>query len=72
MEDGVTIAHCLRRAGKANVKEGLQVYERIRYPKFYPFLVGKMLTTDMNVWRRYRRWEKVRAINGIKRTGTPS
>src|SRR5437764_421168 len=55
MEDGVTIAHCLRRAGKANVKEGLQVYERIRYPEFH--LYGEKNADD-----RYERVAKVQKM----------
>jgi hypothetical protein len=31
MEDGVTLAICLEKAGKDNVPLALKVYERIRY-----------------------------------------
>jgi 2-polyprenyl-6-methoxyphenol hydroxylase-like FAD-dependent oxidoreductase len=31
MEDGVTLAICLKKAGKDNVPLALKVYERIRY-----------------------------------------
>lgn len=30
MEDGVTLAICLRRAGKDNIPLALKVYERMR------------------------------------------
>ena len=36
MEDGVTIASCLRQAGKDNIAFGLKVYERMRYVVFPP------------------------------------
>ncbi|KAF2113998.1 putative monooxygenase [Lophiotrema nucula] len=35
MEDGVTAAICLERAGKANVQEGIQAYEKIRYERVH-------------------------------------
>jgi 2-polyprenyl-6-methoxyphenol hydroxylase-like FAD-dependent oxidoreductase len=33
MEDGVTAAICLERAGKNNIPEAIRAYEKIRYPR---------------------------------------
>jgi hypothetical protein len=31
MEDGVTLARCLRKGGKENIPLAVRVYERMRY-----------------------------------------
>jgi hypothetical protein len=35
MEDGVTLARCLREAGKKNIPLAIRVYERMRYTLCY-------------------------------------
>jgi 2-polyprenyl-6-methoxyphenol hydroxylase-like FAD-dependent oxidoreductase len=46
MEDGVTLASCLDIAGKQNVKEAMQVYERIRYERVHKIQATGVTTRD--------------------------
>lgn len=57
MEDGVTIASCLRSAGKDNVPLAVRVYERIRYDR-----VRKVQKTGESTRDRWHKadWDAVK------------
>jgi 2-polyprenyl-6-methoxyphenol hydroxylase-like FAD-dependent oxidoreductase len=57
MEDGVTIAVCLRKAGKENVQEALSVFEALRYER----VRGSQKTgeTTRDRWHKAD-WDEVR------------
>jgi 2-polyprenyl-6-methoxyphenol hydroxylase-like FAD-dependent oxidoreductase len=46
MEDGVTLAACLDIGGKQNVKQAMQVYERIRYERVHKIQATGVTTRD--------------------------
>lgn len=46
MEDGVTLAACLDIAGKQNVEEAMQVYERMRYERVHKIQATGVTTRD--------------------------
>lgn len=46
MEDGVTLAACLDIAGKQNVAEAMQVYEKIRYERVHKIQATGVTTRD--------------------------
>src|SRR5579871_3696494 len=50
MEDGVTLAVCLRHAGKGNIPLALKVYERIRYDRVRR--VQKMGESTRDQWHK--------------------
>jgi 2-polyprenyl-6-methoxyphenol hydroxylase-like FAD-dependent oxidoreductase len=57
MEDGATIAVCLRKSGKENVQEGLSVFEALRYER----VKGSQRTgeTTRDRWHKAD-WDEVR------------
>ncbi len=55
MEDGVTIAICLRRAGKDNIAAALRTHEEIRQVTLRSGRLGRLLTG-------YQRYERVKAV----------
>ncbi|KAL2415812.1 Asperlicin C monooxygenase [Exophiala dermatitidis] len=57
MEDGVTIAICLRRAGKEDVPDAVRTYQRIRYDRVKA--VQKTGETTRDMWHKAD-WEKVK------------
>jgi hypothetical protein len=57
MEDGVTLAICLRKAGKQNVPLGVRVYERIRYDRVRRVQKTGESTRDM--WHKAD-WDKIK------------
>ncbi|KAF2714514.1 monooxygenase [Pleomassaria siparia CBS 279.74] len=57
MEDGVTAAVCLARAGKDNVPEALRVYEKIRYPRV--LATQRTGVTNRDAWHKAD-WDFVR------------
>lgn len=57
IEDGVSIATCLRRAGKANVPVAVRVHERIRYERVKAAQKTGETTRDM--WHKTD-WSKVK------------
>ncbi|KAH6843450.1 hypothetical protein B0I37DRAFT_408286 [Chaetomium sp. MPI-CAGE-AT-0009] len=56
MEDGVTIAVCLKRAGKGNVPAAVRVHQELRYERVR--VVQKTGETTRDRWHRTD-WEKV-------------
>jgi 2-polyprenyl-6-methoxyphenol hydroxylase-like FAD-dependent oxidoreductase len=50
MEDGVTLAICLRHAGKQNIPLALKIYERIRYDRVRR--VQKMGESTRDQWHK--------------------
>ena len=57
MEDGVTAAVCLARAGKANVPGALRAYEKIRYPRV--LATQRTGVTNRDAWHKAD-WDFVR------------
>ncbi|KAK1672188.1 putative MAK1-like monooxygenase [Colletotrichum godetiae] len=57
MEDGVTIAVCLKRAGKENVRTALNAYQGIRYDRVRA--VQKTGVSTREMWHKTD-WEKVK------------
>ena len=57
IEDGVTIAVCLRRGGKDGVPEAVKAHERIRYDRVKA--VQKTGETTRDMWHKTD-WEKVK------------
>lgn len=57
LEDGVTLAVLLRKAGKGNVKGGLRAYQDIRYERVRK--VQKTGETTRDMWHNTD-WEKVK------------
>ncbi|KAF2790749.1 putative monooxygenase [Melanomma pulvis-pyrius CBS 109.77] len=57
MEDGVTVAVCLARAGKDNVPEALRAYEKIRYPRV--LATQRTGVTNRDAWHKAD-WDFVR------------
>lgn len=57
MEDGATLAVCLDKAGKADTKMGLKVFERIRYERVKA--VQKTGKSTRNMWHKAD-WVEVR------------
>ncbi|OHE95098.1 hypothetical protein CORC01_09622 [Colletotrichum orchidophilum] len=57
MEDGVTMAVCLRRAGKKNIRTALSAYKEIRYDR-----VRAVQKTGISTRERWHKmdWEKVK------------
>lgn len=74
MEDGTTLAICLRRAGKENVQAALKTHEEIRYALFrrQNRILLLIVCTDMTVSRRCRRRARPPETCGTKPTGTRS
>ncbi|KIW67354.1 hypothetical protein PV04_06615 [Phialophora macrospora] len=57
MEDGVTLAVCLRRAGKSQVQDAVRTYQRIRYDRVKA--VQKTGETTRDMWHKAD-WDKVK------------
>ncbi|KAG7046469.1 salicylate hydroxylase [Colletotrichum scovillei] len=57
MEDGVTIAVCLKRAGKQNIRKALNSYQGIRYDRVRAVQKTGISTREM--WHKTD-WEKVK------------
>lgn len=57
MEDGVTLAICLRKAGKGNVPLAVRTYERIRYDRVRK--VQKTGETTRDRWHKAD-WDAVK------------
>jgi len=56
MEDGVTLAVCLKRAGKEGVRGAVRTYERVRYDRVKA--VQKTGETNRDMWHNAD-WDKV-------------
>ncbi|KAK5062718.1 hypothetical protein LTR84_004792 [Exophiala bonariae] len=57
MEDGVTLAVCLKRAGKDQIPDGVRTYQRIRYERVKA--VQKTGETTRDMWHKAD-WDKVK------------
>jgi 2-polyprenyl-6-methoxyphenol hydroxylase-like FAD-dependent oxidoreductase len=57
LEDGVTLAICLKRAGKDNVPLAVRAYQEIRYDRVKA--VQKMGETTRDMWHKAD-WDKVK------------
>jgi hypothetical protein len=77
MEDGVTIAVCLKRAGgKDRIPAAVRAYQDIRYVLYYPpksiMSRSDNVYLDMIVFVRCKRLAKLQEICGIRRIGIRS